>query len=226
MLATKALAQAEKLSSLDARGVVYWNAAYVAQAKGDIGEALRLTERALALFGELENRWATATLRRNAGWLMLQLPEVDAAQAQPVLERALADLHECGRPGDIAETESELARCCLLTGDLESASRFATAALERASNGTVLEHAKALLVQADVTLAQGDAERAVIAYRTAALELDSAHAVRHAAAAWRQLGSLLMDLGRYAAAKDAYERLADATGVPKSPSGSRLIRSC
>ena len=57
------------------------------------------------------------------------------------------------------------------------------------------------------------------------MDLSGANAARHAAAAWRQLGSLLMDLGRYAEAKEAYERLADAIGVPKPVPTCRSIRN-
>lgn len=225
MLVTKALAETEQTGTAEARGAVLWNAAYVAQARGDIEHALRLTERALALLGEAENRWAVATLRRNAGWLMLQLPDARPEQVRPVLERALAELQSVGRPADIAETEAELARCDLLAGDVRSAAELAATAVERSSDGPVLEHAKASLVLAEVMLAEGRVDEASETYRAAALALDRVKASRDAAAAWRRLGSLLMELGRFAEAGEAYERLADARRVPKLASTSRPVTS-
>jgi tetratricopeptide (TPR) repeat protein len=222
MLVSRILEEAEATDSAKARGAVYWNAAYVAQAKGDIPEAIRLTERALALFGEEGHRWATATLRRNAGWLMLQLPEPDPDEVRQLLERALMELQEVGRPADIAETEAELARCHLLSGDTSTAAALASAAVERASNGPILEHAKARLVLADVALAEGRDDEAVRILRDAAMDLGRVSASRHAATAWRRLGSLLMRLGRYEEAREAYERLADAVGLVDPPATSRV----
>jgi tetratricopeptide (TPR) repeat protein len=155
--------------------------------------------------------------------LMLQLPDARPEQARPVLERALAELQSVGRPADIAETEAELARCDLLAGDVGGAAALAATAVERASDGPILEHAKARLVLAEVLLAEGRADEAVQTFRAAALALDRVKASRDAAAAWRRLGSLLMQLGRYTEAGEAYERLADARGVPKPASTSRPV---
>jgi transcriptional regulator with XRE-family HTH domain/lipopolysaccharide biosynthesis regulator YciM len=224
MLVRQILDEAEAMGSAKARGAVYWNAAYVAQAQGDIREALRLTERALALFGEEGHRWATATLRRNAGWLLLQLPVPDHVHARPFLERALAELQEVGRPSDIAETEADLARCHLLAGDVPTAARLAAAAVERASEGPILEYAKARLVLADVALADGHDEEAVTALREAAIDLARVGASRHAATAWLRLGSLLRALQRHDEAAEAYERLADVIGLPETAPASNRAR--
>jgi tetratricopeptide (TPR) repeat protein len=220
----KVLMRAEEHGSVKARASAYWNAAYVAQGNGDVNAAVRLTERALALFGELENSWATATLRRNAAWLMLQLADPPLDEIQLLLERALAELHEVGSPPEIAEAEIDLAQLHLDLGDEASALEFASSAVERISDGPTPEAARARLMLADVLVATGDIATALEMYRDAAMDFEAGSVTRLAAASWRRLAELLVRLGRQEDAIDAYARLADVSGVPPLPPASQRVR--
>ena len=223
-LVKKVLTQAEAHGSVRARASAYWNAGLVAQGKGDIEAAVRFTERALALFGELENRWATATLRRNAGWLMLQLPDPPHPEIRAVLAQALVDLHEVGSPSEISEAEADLAHLHVDLGEWREALRFARSAVARTADGPTLEAAKARLALADVLAAMGDTEAALSTYRDAAQDFEASSAARYAATAWRRVAQLLVDLGRHEEANEAYARLADASGIPGLASVSRRMR--
>jgi tetratricopeptide (TPR) repeat protein len=223
-LMTKVLTRAEEHGSVRARASAYWNAAYIAQGNGDVRAAVALTERALALFGELENAWATATLRRNAGWLLLQLPEPPLHEIRPLLERALAELQEVGSPQEIAEVEIDLAQLHLDLGDEAVALQFAKLAVDRTCDGPMPEAARARLMLADVLVAGQDTTRALAMYRDAAMDFEAASVTRLAALSWRRLADLLVSLGRHEEAIDAYARLADVIGVPHVSPASQRVR--
>ncbi|MFL6136336.1 MAG: helix-turn-helix domain-containing protein [Frankiaceae bacterium] len=214
MLIDDAMAAAEQLGSLRARASAYWNAALVAEGQGDVRVARRLIDRALAIYGELENAWALAMLRGNRGRLLLCGEEPRYEEARTLLERALGELAEIGSPGEAAEAQADLARCHLLAGDVHEAVHIANEAVARAERGSVIDSAKARIVLADALLASGHAEEAIELYRAAATDLDRAGASRRAAAAWRQLALALRRLDRLDDALNAYERLADVSGVP------------
>lgn len=208
-----AITEAERLGSPRARASAYWNAGLVAQGRGQLRDARRLTDRALAIYGELDNRMALAMLRRNQAWLMLCEDERSHAEARPLLERALAELDELGSPGDAAETQGDLARCHLAVGEVAEAVAVARSAVDRAAAGPLLESAKVRAVLADALLEAGDEEEAVATYRAAAEDLTRIGAARHAAVVWRQLGAALHSLGRTDEAVATYERMAEVTGV-------------
>lgn len=217
-LIADATQMAETLGSAQGRGSAYWNAALVAEAAGDVAGAERLTERALALFAELDNRWAIAMLRRNRAWLLLQADRPKHAEARPLLERALADLEELGNPGEAAEAEADLARCDLRAGEIDSAIHRARAAVDRARNGSAIEAAKVTAVLAEILLAAGETDEAYRHYRAAAETLHHIGATRHAANAYHQLAAALTAAGRTAEAAHVYEQMASAAGLtPVTP---------
>jgi tetratricopeptide (TPR) repeat protein len=217
LLARSVIERAERGGSPRSRAAAYWNAALVADARGEMRTAKAMTERALALYGEVGNAWAVASLRVNCAWLMLRMPEPDHAEATRLLERALASLPEVGTAADVASAETELARCRLFAGDAASAIATARGALARVEQGPHLEAARARVVLADALFAEGDVSTAVTTYTEAAVELEQVGATRQAAAVWRQLADALASLGATADAMVAYRRVADAAGIPGRP---------
>jgi len=213
ILIDEAVGSAERLGSPRARASAYWNAALVCEGHGHIDRALRLTDRALAIYGELENRRALAMLRRNRAWLLLRRDAPGHLEARPLLERALAELVEVGSPGEVAEAEADLARCHLRAGDVPAAVRTAEAAVERAARGSIIEYAKTRAVLAEALLVAGRMTDAIETYRTAAADLDRIGAQRHAAAVWRALSVALRHVGDLAGALDASERAMDVGGI-------------
>ncbi|MFL6139915.1 MAG: helix-turn-helix domain-containing protein [Frankiaceae bacterium] len=212
LLAESVLAAAEAGGSLRARASAAWNAAVLAEARGDMATAFRLTERALALFGEVGNAWAIAVLQVNTAWLHLRMPQPDTKRAAALLEGALADLPQVGRPTDIATAESELARCALLDGDPARAVELGRSAVARLSDGPRLDGARARVVLADALLAVGDPS-AVDEYLRAATELEQAGASRQAAQAWCQLADAFVSLGLMTEALSAYRHVAESAGL-------------
>jgi tetratricopeptide (TPR) repeat protein len=218
MLIDSAIVAAETSGSLRARGAAYWNAATVAEERGETRAALRYAERALALFGELGNTWATANMRGNAAAFAIRLPGADLTSAEEQLRQSLDEMAEAGAsPADLAAIHRELARCQLLAGHLDDAVDAARAALTRTDKGAPLEHARTLAVLASALLVAGDETEALAAYEAAAHALESAGASRQAGPVWRELATVLKEMGRTDETIAALERAATALGAPEVP---------
>jgi transcriptional regulator with XRE-family HTH domain len=199
------------------RGAAYRTAALVAEARGELDSALTFAERALALYSESETTRAGAVLRLTNAWVLLQQPRPRHPEALELLRRAHADFLAVGTPVDLANTETELARCELLAGDSHSAAQMASMALGRLADEHALERARARAVLADAQLAMGEDDAAVQTYAQATGELERAGASRQAAAVWRELADAMVAAGRGAEAVTAYRRATDALGVRGRP---------
>jgi tetratricopeptide (TPR) repeat protein len=222
LLVRRMIEDAERVDSPRARAAAYWNAGIVAEGRGELRKARLYTERALALYGEVDNARATATLRLNCAWLMLRSPEPDVEDITALLQRAIAELSEVGTPSDVARAETELARCRLLQGDAQGALAAATDALGRLSDNARLENARARAVRARALLATGDVNAASASLARAASDLGLAANARHAAPVWRELADDFLALGMVEQAVVAYQQTADAAGVPRPPQIPRV----
>ncbi|MFL6138771.1 MAG: helix-turn-helix domain-containing protein [Frankiaceae bacterium] len=207
---------AEATDSMRARGAAYWTAATVAEASGEIRAAIKLADRALALYGEIGQAFAVAALTGNIAAYSLRLPDPDLAGAEARLRQSIAGMTEDGSPADVAVMETELARCHLLAGRIDEAVDIARTALERAT-AAPLERARALAVLAAALLASGQADKAVSAYEAAAEALEGCVAARQAALVWRELAAVLDTMDRQRDAIGAFVRMAAALGVPDVP---------
>ena len=120
-LAGQVIDLAESLGSRAAQGSAYWNACLVAEASGDLEQAITLARRALALLGESGSDLSLAGLRVTCGWLLLRRdpPELDEAEDQ--LERAHETLADLSATAELGSCETELARIALLRGDFDLA---------------------------------------------------------------------------------------------------------
>jgi tetratricopeptide (TPR) repeat protein len=218
MLIDSAVVAADASGSLRARGAAYWNAAAIADERGDARAAVRYAERALAMYGELGNAPAAACLRGNAAGYAILLPDADFVAAEARLRQAIAEMREVAvGPADLAGMQRELARCLLLAGHVEDAVEQAREALARLDQGAPLEYARVLVVQAAALLASGDEGAAEAAYRDAANALDEVGATRAAAQVWRELADVLHRMGRLEEAIDVFGRVATALGAPAVP---------
>jgi ATP/maltotriose-dependent transcriptional regulator MalT len=214
LLARDTIDRAERLGSPQARAAAYWNAALLAEERGERKAARTFTDRALALYGELNETRAAACLRVNAAWLLLRSAEPNVGEAKSLLERALADLLCVAQPVDIASAETELARCHLLQGDAEEATALATRAIERlGTDGARPEAARGRLVLADTFAALGRTDEAARQYEQATTELTRAASSREVAGLWREVADRLLAVGQTAEAVAAYQRAADAVGI-------------
>jgi transcriptional regulator with XRE-family HTH domain len=217
MLIDSAVGAAEVSGSMRARGAAHWNAAQVAEQRGELRAALRHAERAIALYGEIGHAFAVAALRGNAAAYAIRLPGADLAAAEEQLRQSIDGMAAAGgSPADLAAMERELARCCLLSDQVEEATRVARVALERVETAP-LERARAQAVVAAALLAAGSPEDALAAYEDAAEALEALGAVRHAAPVWRELAAVLKAMGRAEQTIAALERAVAALGISAAP---------
>jgi transcriptional regulator with XRE-family HTH domain len=222
LLVRRMIEDAERADSPRARAAAYWNAGIVAEGRGELRNATLYTERALALYGEVDNARAAATLRLNCAWLMLRSPEPDLDEITALLCRAISELSEVGTPADVARAETELARCRLLQGDAHGALTASSDAVARLSDNSRLENARAKAVRARAQLAVGDVDAAAASLVRAASDLGLSGNARHAAPVWRELADDFLALGMIEEAVIAYQQTADAAGVPRPPQIPRI----
>jgi len=202
-----------------ARGAAYWNASLVAESRGQLGDALALAERALAMYAESDRARALARLKIAYAWLLLRQPDPALDRAASLLAEARAELTDTGSAMDLAMADTELARILLLTGDSEGAIEQAHRVLGEIGEDR-LESARALLVIGEAMCQTGDLDggKAQVARASVAM---AAHSERDAAGAWREAADLLDRLGDPTAAITAYQRALGLLGVSSVPLPAR-----
>lgn len=205
--------QAETLGTPRGRGSIYWNAAIVADRRGEYLTAKRYSERALALLGEYCDGRDLPRLRLNYARVLLRCdpPEVSAAVDQ--LDQAEPALGAIGSMTDLSVLDVERSRASLLLGDAARAEELAQQAIDRLADGPRLEACAASIALGDALYARGgDVDPAFEAYRWAAERLEMMSAPREAAAAWRRLADRMRTSGRTEEAMDAFDRALRAAG--------------
>jgi len=218
LMIDEALEYAEHRASRRSLGAVYWNASLLAAEAGRFGEALSLAERALALYAEGEDQRSLARLRNAYAWLLLRQDPPAATRAEQLLTAARQTLVDVGSDIDLAHCDTELARARLVQGDPHGAVEAAERSLRELGTEQRLEAARARLVLGQALLGSGDQDGALFAYLRASEDLRSIGASRQAAAAWRELAEVFVQMGRDMDALAAYRQAADASGVP-APAG-------
>jgi tetratricopeptide (TPR) repeat protein len=207
------IAQTEESGSLDERGYAYWNAAVTAAERGQVGEGLRLADRAAVLLSTGDDVRSRARLQVTKAWLLLAEQPPDAAAARRILRAALPDVRQHGGTLSVASAETELARCELLLGRPDVARRLAQSALKRLHEEHRLERARALTALGAALVASGDSAAGVAELEEAADALGRVDAPRQAAAVWRQLSETFRYLGDPARALEAADRAMDGAGL-------------
>jgi tetratricopeptide (TPR) repeat protein len=222
------IAQTEQSGSLDDRGYAYWNAAVTAAERGQVGEGLRLADRAAALLSAGDDVRSRARLQVTRAWLLLAERPPDAVTARRILRAALPEVRQHAGALSVASAETELARCELLLGRADVARRLAKSALKRLHEEHRLERARALTALGAALVASGETAAGVAELEEAAQTLKLVEAPRQAAAVWRQLSETLRSLGDPAGALEAADRAMDGAGLahePLTPSTSPALSS-
>ena len=212
------VAVAERLGSSRARGSIYWNAALVAHERGRVSDALRLTERALALLGEQEESRDVPRLRLNYAWLLLNHKTPHATEALRQLDRA--ELELAGSKLDLGTAATYRGRALLLRGDLEGAELQAANALTLLGSSAHVERVSALLLLGDICALQGNLDITEESYTEARDVLTDMKPSRRVARLWRELGDAYRDLGRFDLATSAYDRAFNLLGITPRPMSS------
>jgi tetratricopeptide (TPR) repeat protein len=217
-LARELVEDADRQGAPYTRGAAYWNAALVAEARGESAQALTLVDRALALFGEGDDRRNLIRLRIAHAWLLLQQSPPEAERALEMLEAVRPDAESHASSVDLGACDTERARALWLLGDADTAREVLEASLLAFGDRPWLEGARARLLLGRVLRSQGDEAGCLTQCAQAAVQLTEMGAVRQAAAAWRELGDIYRDLERADLALDAYDKALRLVRVTPSTS--------
>jgi transcriptional regulator with XRE-family HTH domain len=213
LLAKRLIARVTNGGTRRAQAAAYWNASVIAQEHGKLGESLALAEKALACLADEDQQRNLARLRLMYAGLLLRADPPQPKLALGLIEDLLPGLTLTGSAVDLAYADTELARAHLQLGEAALAVEFAGQALTRLGDAPRLETAEALTVLALGLRDSGDTITAAAKARQAAQLLSIASNGRKAAAAWNQLGDILMQLDERDEAIRAYKRAISAMGV-------------
>lgn len=224
-LAAELIKLADESGAPHTRGAAYWNASIVAESRGDLAQALSLVDRALAMFGESDDRRNLARLRIAYAWLLMQGPEPRAEEALALLDRIRDEIATHGGAVDVAYHDTERARALLKLGRLDEASASIETALVGLGDQPRIETANAKLLLAQVLHGLGRVDESVEQAEVASSMLVSMGASRAAASGWRQLADLYREIGRTDDALDAYDRALRAVRVVPAASVGLVVET-
>lgn len=205
------------------QGAVLWNASLVAEAEDRLEEAIRLSERALALFSESDAVRNLGRLRVTYASLLREESVKSVPLAREQLRRAQREFAEEGTVIERARCLTELARCALDEDDVVEAQRLVSAAAQTVAGGPEIEHAFVELVRGHVLVRCGQVDAGLRAARLAATSLtEHGHKPKDAADAWREVAALAKVSNRPEMMVQALERAVDVLGVRHVRVGNRI----
>jgi len=209
------------------QGAVLWNASLVAQAEGRFDDAVQLSSRALALYGESDAIRNLGRLRVTYASVLRDQSRESVPQAQEQLRRAQREFELEGTVIERARCLSELARCALDTDDVAAARDYVMEAVKVVADGPRIERSIVELVRGHVLVRCGETEAGLRAARDAARALEAEGiAPRDAADAWREVAELAKATNRAELMVEALEHAVDVLGVRPTRVGDRLpVRS-
>jgi tetratricopeptide (TPR) repeat protein len=213
---------AERFGSLRARGSIYWNAGLVAHQRGLVAEAIRLTDRAVAMLGEQEESRDLPRLRMHHAWLLLNQSRPQAVEALRQLDRAESNHSLAGSKLDLGVLATLRGRAHLLLGELAEAAEHAAGALSLLGGSAHVERVSALVLLGDVESARLDVVVAREAYGEAERLLSGMSPSRALARLWRELGDACRALGEPDRAIAAYDRSLAMVGLPARPTAGPM----
>lgn len=214
-LADQLIERAERIGSLKARMAAYWEAAYVAEVRGEYEEGMALAERALPLVGELDDPRNLSRLRLVYAGLLLRARPERAEQARELLLRTRDEINfSAAGEIEVALCLIELARTETALGRPADAVQLTGQALELL--GEVPRRAKAwgLTVLGEAYVRLGRTAEAVDALTQAATHMEEMESSRDAAQAWFDLAELLGETGAAEESRlGAYRRALACAGL-------------
>jgi tetratricopeptide (TPR) repeat protein len=206
-LAQTLIARAEAIGSPRALMAVYWNAAFVAESRGEFEVGLKLAERAIALLGEENDPRNLSRLRMAYAMLLLDAHPEQAEKAQELLLSAERELETSSASTvDTGWCLTTQARAQLLLGRPVEAAAFARRATDllQKTAGLAIAQAYTVLGEAYSRLDRHDEAVKVLSQAVEYMEKMEAH--RPAARTWFDLAELLGAAGRADGQKAAFER--------------------
>lgn len=211
--ARELVALAERSGGPGGQAALLWNAAVIAEARGRLNDAVRLSRRALALLSEQENIRDLPRLQYTVAGLLLSSDPGDVDTALALLNVALPALRDLGSTVDLGCWEIERTRAELALGRPGEAELFARQAIDHLTGHPLPETVRAHLLLGDCLAVPGHSDQAVAEYTRAAEVLAEVPPSRHAAVLWRDLADRHARGGALAASLEAYRRALDLGGI-------------
>ncbi len=190
-----------------------WNAAIIAEARGQLDEAVRLSTRALGLMSEQGGSRDLPRLQCEVAAFLLSADATNAREAVALLDAAFPTLQDLGSTIDLGCWKLQRARAELALGNPVEAELAAREAVQRLDPHKIPEAVRAHIVLGDCLAVTGHSDQAVVEYSHAAEALRLMPATRHQATLWRDLGDRRADQGDPEQAVDAYRRALDLAGI-------------
>jgi tetratricopeptide (TPR) repeat protein len=196
------------------QGAALWNASIVAHAEGRLGEAIRLSERALALFSESDAVRNLGRLRVTYATLLREQSTEGIPVAREQLRKAQLEFEQEGTVEERARCLCVLARCALDEDDVDAASALVVKAASMVGEGPDIERAHVELLRGHVLVRSGDVRKGLSLAQQAAAQLqDHLDSPYEIATAWREVAELAKVAGEPGVVQFALERSVDAMGV-------------
>ncbi|MDX6431425.1 MAG: hypothetical protein QOE54_3791 [Streptosporangiaceae bacterium] len=217
-LAGQLIDRAERIGSPKARMAAYWEAAYVAEIRGEYDEGLVLAERALLLLGEDDDPRNLSRLRLAYASLLLRARPGEAERARQLLLRTRDDIAASSAGEiDMAWCLTELARAETALGRPGEAGELAGEAIAMLGEAPRRAAAGALTVLGEAYVRLDRRAEAVDALTQAATHLEAMESSRDAAQAWFDLAELLGETGQAGGVEGqrlaAYRRALTCVGL-------------
>jgi len=204
---------ADSKGTMRGRGSIYWNASLVAEGRGDLAEARRLAERALAYLSEGAASRDVPRLRVHYAWLLLRSEPPEPRLALQHLEAAMRELELVGSEIDLARCEFESGRANLLLGQVVEAEECARSGLGRLDDNAAMDICNGQMLLGDALASRGEFAEAMECYEWAADRLGMMSAGRQSATVWRSLGDRMLQHGSPEAAAKAYAAALREVGI-------------
>jgi tetratricopeptide (TPR) repeat protein len=206
-LAQSLIGRAEAIGSPRALMAVYWNAAFVVQARGDFEAGLKLAERAIALLGEENDPRSLGRLRMALATMLLDAHPEQAERARQLTLEAEQELAASSASTvDMAWCLTTQARAELLLDNPVEAAAIAQRATGLLAGTAKLALAQTLTILSEAHSRLGHQEEAVAVLFQAIEYMEKMEAHRPAARTWFDLAELLGAAGRVDGQKAAFER--------------------
>jgi tetratricopeptide (TPR) repeat protein len=206
--------RAEAIGSPKALMAAYWNAAWVAESRGDFGVALKLAERAIALLGEEDDPRNLCRLRTAYAHFLLTAHPEQAEQASELLLRSERELDaSAASTVDMAWCITIQARVEITLGRPVEAAALGRRATDLLRGTAGLAIAEAYTVLGDACVRLDRREEAVAALSRAVDVLEKMQAHRPAARTWFDLAELFGAAGQADGQKDAFHRALSCMGL-------------
>ncbi|HEY6934445.1 MAG TPA: helix-turn-helix domain-containing protein [Marmoricola sp.] len=222
-LLTATMARLDVAGTHRNQGAALWNSSLVAEAEGRLDDAVRLSERALALFGESDAIRNLGRLRVTYAGFLREGSTDSVPLALEHLSRAERELEDEGTVIDRARCLIEMARCALDRDDLDYARTLILRAAEIVGDGPEVERALVELVRGHVLVRSGESRKGLsVARRAAQMISDHGESPAEAAQAWREVAELAKVASDHELMVMGLERAVDSLGVRPARVGNRL----